>query len=103
MVNNDYYRTFILPSLASLIAWHISSYLASFPNLTVKSTAETSKVGTLNAIPVNFPFKLGITFPTALAAPVVLGMIFPEAALPALQSFPPLEAPSTYNIVNIYC
>ena len=48
-------------------------------------------------IPVNLPFKLGITFPTALAAPVELGMMFPEAALPALQSFPPFDEPSTYK------
>ena len=34
-----------------------------------------------------------MTFPTALAAPVVEGMIFPEAARPPRQSF--LEVPST--------
>ena len=69
--------------------------MASFESFTVRSTAETSKVGTLNAIPVSFPLRLGITFPTAFAAPVELGMMFPEAALPALQSFPPFAAPST--------
>jgi len=90
--------TFKFPSLASLIALQMSSYLASLLNFTVKSTEETFKVGTLKAIPVNFPFKLGITFPTALAAPVELGIMFPDAALPALQSFPPFEAPSTYDI-----
>jgi hypothetical protein len=86
----------MLPSLASLTAWQISAYEASLFNLTVKSTAETLRVGTLNDIPVNNPFKLGMTFPTALAAPVPLGMIFPDAALPALQSFPPFTVPSTY-------
>ena len=60
---------------------------------TVKSTTETSTVGTLNAIPVNLPFKLGITLPTALAAPVEDGMILENAALPPLQSF--IDGPST--------
>lgn len=75
----------------------MSSYLASFESLAVRSTAETFKVGTLKDIPVNFPLRLGITLPTALAAPVVDGIIFPDAALPALQSFPPFEDPSTYR------
>jgi len=39
----------------------------------------------------------GITNPTALAAPVEDGIIFTLAALPALQSFPPLDGPSTTN------
>jgi hypothetical protein len=38
-----------------------------------------------------------MTKPTALAAPVVLGIMFPAVALPALQSFPPFEGPSTTN------
>lgn len=42
----------------------------------VKSTTETSKTGTLKAIPVNFPFNSGITNPTALAAPVDDGIMF---------------------------
>jgi hypothetical protein len=70
-------------------------YEASFFNLQVKSTTLTLRVGTLKAIPVNFPYNSGITKPTALAAPVDEGMIFPEAALPPLQSFPPLAGPST--------
>lgn len=52
-------------------------------------------VGTLTAIPVNFPFKAGMTTPTALAAPVEDGIKLAEAALPALQSFPPMAGPST--------
>lgn len=52
----------------------------------VKSTTETSITGTLNAIPVNFPFNSGMTNPTALAAPVDDGMIF-YIDLPPLQSF----------------
>ena len=46
-------------------------------------------------MPVSFPFNSGITKPTALAAPVELGIMLPEAALPPLQSFPPLLGPST--------
>jgi hypothetical protein len=85
------------PSEASLIFAQTYSYLASFARLTVRSTQETSTVGTLKAIPVIFPFKSLITFPTALAAPVVEGMILREAALPALQSFPPIAVPSTVS------
>ena len=81
------------PSEASFIAAQISSYLAGFAKLTVKSTTETSKVGTRIDIPVNLPFKEGITLPTALAAPVEDGIMFPEAARPPLQSF--IEGPST--------
>ncbi len=55
--------------------------------LHVKSTTDTSIVGTLNAIPVSFPLNSGITFPTAFAAPVEDGIIFPPAARPPLQSF----------------
>lgn len=44
-------------------------------------------VGTLKAIPVNFPLRVGKTKPTALAAPVLDGITLAEAALPALQSF----------------
>ena len=45
-----------------LIASQIASYVASLASRTVKSTTDTSGVGTLNAIPVSFPFKSGITF-----------------------------------------
>jgi len=58
------------------IVEQISSYLASLDNLTVKSTTLTLRVGTLKAIPVNFPFNSLITSPTALAAPVDDGIIF---------------------------
>ena len=53
---------FISFSVALLTAAHISSYDVGLSRLTVKSTTETSTVGTLNAIPVNFPFNDGITF-----------------------------------------
>mmetsp|Transcript_13987 Transcript_13987/g.19077 ORF Transcript_13987/g.19077 Transcript_13987/m.19077 type:complete len:94 (-) Transcript_13987:57-338(-) len=46
-------------------------------------------------MPVNLPFKEGITFPTAFAAPVVAGMMFWDAHRPARQSLPPRDGPST--------
>jgi hypothetical protein len=60
---------------------------------TVKSTTDTSGVGTRKAIPVSFPFKAGMTFPTALAAPVEAGMMFWAAPRPSRQALP--EGPST--------
>ena len=50
--------------------------LTPFLSLQVRSTTETSGTGTQNAIPVSFPFSSGITFPTALAAPVDAGITF---------------------------
>jgi hypothetical protein len=44
--------------------------------LTVKSTTETSAVETLKAIPVILPLSCGRTLPTALAAPVLAGIMF---------------------------
>ena len=44
-------------------------------------------------IPVSLPFREGMTLPTALAAPVELGMMLPEAARPPRQSF--RDTPST--------
>jgi len=61
----------------------------------VRSTTDTLMVGTLKDIPVSLPLSSGRTRPTALAAPVVDGIMLSLAALPALQSFPPLEGPST--------
>ena len=42
----------------------------------VRSTTETSAVGTRNAIPVIFPASSGMQRPTAFAAPVEAGMMF---------------------------
>jgi len=75
----------------------MSEYLPGLVSLTVKSTTDTLVVGTLNDIPVSLPLSSGITLPTALAAPVEAGMIFAPAALPALQSLPPLDGPSTVS------
>lgn len=77
------------------MALQISSYLMAFSVLNVRSTQETLTVGTLKDIPVSFPFRTGRTSPQALAAPVDDGMMFTLAALPALQSFPPFDGPST--------
>src|SRR5215472_781627 len=90
---------FIGPSEASFIAALTSSYLADLANRQVKSTTETFTVGTRNAIPVNLPLRSGITLPTALAAPVLEGMIFVAAARPPRQSF--LEGPSTVFCVAV--
>merc|ERR1712125_255049 len=70
---------FIGPAAASFTAATISSYFAPFSKRHVKSTTETSGVGTLKAMPVNLPFTAGSTLPTALAAPVDEGMMFCEA------------------------
>merc|ERR1719486_1398855 len=75
----------------------ISSIDASFSSLHVKSTTDTSGVGTRNAMPVSLPFRLLITLPTALAAPVEAGMMFSDAQQPARQSFPPRDGPSTVS------
>ena len=75
------------------MAAQIASLDAGLAKFTVKSTTETSKVGTRIEIPVNLPLSSGITLPTAFAAPVDDGMILPEAARPPLQSFK--DGPST--------
>merc|ERR1719336_1440354 len=77
----------------ALTASQIWSYVVSLPSLTVRSTTETSGVGTRKAMPVNLPFNSGITLPTALAAPVEDGMMFWAAPRPPRQSLP--EGPST--------
>mmetsp|Transcript_94596 Transcript_94596/g.173371 ORF Transcript_94596/g.173371 Transcript_94596/m.173371 type:complete len:218 (+) Transcript_94596:83-736(+) len=75
--------------------------LAGFPMRTVRSTTETSGVGTRKAMPVSLPFTAGMTFPTALAAPVPDGMMFAEAQRPPRQSLPPRLGPSTVNCVAV--
>lgn len=62
-------------------AWLISSTLAFLSSSTVRSTRETVEVGTLTAMPVSFPATSGRTRPTALAAPVVVGIMDMAAAL----------------------
>merc|ERR1719458_936808 len=88
---------FIGPAAASFTAATISSYFAGLFSLQVKSTTDTSGVGTRKAMPVNFPFTAGNTLPTAFAAPVELGMMFCDAQRPPRQSLPPRDGPSTVN------
>merc|ERR1719498_2123896 len=71
----------------------ISSIVASFSSLQVRSTTDTSGVGTRKAMPVSLPLRSGMTLPTALAAPVAEGMMFWPAPRPPRQSLP--EGPST--------
>src|SRR3569623_1206501 len=78
---------------AVFIAAQMSAYLAGFSSSTVRSTTDTSEVGTRNAIPVSLPFNSGSTTPTALAAPVEDGMKFSRMPRPPRQSFE--EGPST--------
>ena len=59
---------------------------------TVRSTTDTVGVGTRSDMPVSLPFTSGIANPTALAAPVVDGMMLMAAARPPFQSL--REGPS---------
>merc|ERR1711966_23526 len=90
---------FWLPSEFFLMRAQISSYVVAFFNLQVKSTTETSMVGTRNAIPVSLPAREGMTLVTALAAPVDDGMIFPEAARPPRQSLREEESTTAWVAV----
>merc|ERR1719159_865845 len=82
-----------------LMSAQISSYVASLPSLHVRSTTETSGVGTRNAMPVSLPLRAGMTLPTALAAPVDDGMMFCPAPRPPRQSLP--DGPSTVFCVAV--
>merc|ERR1719236_299421 len=88
-------------SLACLMHALISSYDVGLSRLTVRSTTDTSGVGTRKAMPVSFPFSAGNTLPTALAAPVDEGMMFCEAQRPPRQSLPPRLGPSTVSCVAV--
>merc|ERR1719213_839881 len=73
----------------------ISSYVVGFSSSQVRSTTDTSTVGTRNAMPVSLPFITGYAFATALAAPVEDGIMLAEAARPARQSLPFIELSTT--------
>merc|ERR1719382_458927 len=92
---------FMSPAAYSFTAATMSSYLAGFSKRHVRSTTDTSGVGTRNAMPVSFPFTEGRTLPTALAAPVEDGMMFCEAQRPPRQSLPPRLGPSTVSCVAV--
>ena len=51
-----------------------------------RSTSEPSLTGTLTAMPSSLPFNSGMTSPSALAAPVLVGMMFSQAALALRRS-----------------
>merc|ERR1719262_1149928 len=92
---------FMGPSASALIAATMSAIDAPFSMRAVRSTTETSGVGTRKAIPVSLPFNSGITLPTALAAPVAEGIMFAEAQRPPRQSLPPRLGPSTVSCVAV--
>merc|ERR1712046_298634 len=79
----------------------MSSILAPLSKAHVRSTTDTSGVGTRNAIPVSLPFRAGKHLPTALAAPVAEGMMFCDAQRPPRQSLPPRLGPSTVSCVAV--
>merc|ERR1719440_2544725 len=77
----------------------MSSYEASLLSTAVRSTTDTSGVGTRKAMPVSRPLRAGSTLPTALAAPVDDGMMFWPAPRPPRQSLP--DGPSTVFCVAV--
>ena len=77
----------------------MSAYDAPLPRTAVRSTTETSAVGTRKDMPVSLPLSEGSTLPTALAAPVADGMMFCPAPRPPRQSF--IEGPSTVFCVAV--
>ena len=73
-------------SEAALITAFISSTLVSRFAMNFKSTTETFGVGTRIEMPSSLPFRSGNTRPTALAAPVDVGIIESAAARPRYKS-----------------
>src|SRR5487761_2268895 len=65
----------------------------------VRSITDTSEVGTRKLMPVSFLLSSGITTPTALAAPVLDGMMFSRMPRPPRQSL--LLGPSTVFCVAV--
>ena len=65
----------------------------------MRSTTDTSDVGTRNDMPVSFLLSSGITLPTALAAPVDDGMMFSRMPRPPRQSL--FDGPSTVFCVAV--
>merc|ERR1712061_594194 len=84
---------FMYDSDAAFKSLSISSIDVSFSAVNVKSTTDTSGVGTRNDMPVSFPLVDGSTSPTAFAAPVAEGMMLHAAARPPRQSL--ADTPST--------
>src|SRR6202040_4034383 len=63
-------------SNAALMAWAV----VVLPSSMVKSTTETSRIGTRNDMPWNLPASSGRTSATARLAPVDVGMVLSAAA-----------------------
>ena len=74
------------PFDAARIIAVISAISVLRPASKVKSTADTFGVGTRIATPSNLPLSSGRTIPTALAAPVVVGIMDSAAARPRYRS-----------------
>ena len=74
------------PSAAFFMAALMSAGAASLPNRAVKSTTLTVATGTRKAMPVNLPWRAGITRPTAFAAPVLEGTMLRAAARASRRS-----------------
>merc|ERR1719235_1726373 len=91
---------FMYDSLAALNNLSISSIDVSFSAVKVRSTTDTSGVGTRKAMPVNLPLVEGSTSPTAFAAPVAEGIMLQAAARPPRQSL--ADTPSTVFWVAVY-
>ena len=72
----------------------ISSIVVFLFSSRTKSITDPVEVGTLMAIPSNFPSRFGQTLPIALAAPVDAGTIFCAQALPRRAFIPFLCATS---------
>src|ERR1700729_4229212 len=65
---------------AAMIAWLISSAVVGRLEMNFRSTSETLGVGTRTETPSSLPFNSGSTSPTALAAPVEVGIMETAAA-----------------------
>ena len=68
------------PAAAARKALFSASTVTGFSAVKVKSTSETSVVGTRTARPSSFPLSCGKTSAIALAAPVEVGIIETPAA-----------------------
>ena len=68
------------PSAASFKAAFTASAEVLFSTVQTRSTMETVGVGTRMARPLSLPLSSGRTSPTALAAPVVVGIMERAAA-----------------------
>ncbi len=77
----EYSRTpFIVPWAACSTALLTCSTVTSVPRVATRSTIDPSGTGTRTAMPSSLPSSCGSTWPTARAAPVVVGIVFSPAA-----------------------